>query len=163
MEGIKGWVITICSVVLLTTIITIIVPNGKTAKVIKGVFALLTTLIIISPISNVVNNGFSFNSFENGNIIEIQQEFIDYIGGKRVEEYKKGCDKILTDIGISNAQIEIKYTLDDNNVFSIKNVNVNLKSAVINSNSTHIDIIKDVKKALSQYLSISENEVDVYE
>ncbi|MBQ8197621.1 MAG: hypothetical protein IJZ73_06150 [Clostridia bacterium] len=163
MEGIKGWVITICAVVLLTTIITILVPNGRTSFVIKGVFSLLTTLIIISPICHVVNNGFSFNDFTLENPIEIQYDFVDYIGTKRAEEYKNGCEKILVELGVTKAEIEINYLIDENYNFSIKNAIVNLKSAVINSNSAHIDIIKDVKKSLSRYLSITESEVDVYE
>jgi len=163
LEGIKGWVITICAVVLLTTIITILVPNGRTSFVIKGVFSLLTTLIIISPICQVVNNGFSFNDFTLENPIEIQDDFVDYIGTKRAEEYKNGCEKILVELGITKPEIEINYIIDENYNFSIKNAIVNLKSAVINSNSAHIDIIKDVKKSLSRYLSITESEVDVYE
>ena len=54
--NLSAWVLSIVGIVVLTLMVDIIIPEGKTGKYIKGVFAMLTVFVIAMPLPKIFNN-----------------------------------------------------------------------------------------------------------
>ena len=56
----KDWIISIVSVVLITNIVCLILPQGKMGRFVKNIFSILTVLVIIKPLIYLKNGNFDF-------------------------------------------------------------------------------------------------------
>ena len=159
----KEWIVSVGAVILITSIATLILPSGKTSKLIKGVFSILITIVIFSPIISIKNGEFSLNFTDQIDEIIYQEDYINFTNEKRIKFLQENCRKILTECEINGGEVLIEYTLKDNYHFSIKSVKINLENAVINKNEQRIYIIEAAIKAVSEYLSVDKGVIYVYE
>ena len=161
----KEWILSIVVMVLLTTIITIICPEGKLGKMVKGIFSLIILLVIINPLLNfnksTINLDFN-NLFQQENS-SIQTGFLDYSINKKIEIYKKECIEIIEKIGIEGAIVEIEYSISDKYEFSIYSAKIYLNKSVIKTEKEHIVVIEEIMDSISNYLNISKTNVLIYE
>ena len=157
----KTWIISVSAVVIITTIIGFILPEGKIGKFIKSILSLFIVFTIIKPIIYIKNVDLNYQNFFNQNNFELQYDFIDFISEEKVEEQEKNCIKVLEECGIKNSIVDINYSLDNDLKINIDFVYIDLKKSVINSDKAHIDIIKEIKQNISSYLKIKENLVKI--
>ncbi len=158
----KEWIIRIIGVVLLISIFSLLTPSGKLNKLIKGVFSFILSLVITSPIlSYFTKSDYDYSCiFEEINYDEI---YLSYVVQEKVNQKQQSCAKIAQELGITNAQVIIEYSVGQAFEIKISGVTVNLKNSVINSESEHINIIDKLKTKFSEYLNIDKNLVIVYE
>ncbi len=155
-----NWVVNVGSVVLISTIATLILPDGRLTGLVGVVLAVIIVFAIIKPLKNL--DLFKFN---NGNdvesSIEIDNSYGEYLNYLRCQNLITECREQLEEIGIESSNVDIVY--DENNFrqFTVKNVKVFLSKEVINSNGEHIDIIDDVKLTISKYVGVKKGEVNV--
>ena len=156
------WLYSIVVSVIITTIISMILPDGKLRKTIQCIFSIVLILIVINPILNANKKSYSFIS--NDYVIEnnISTEYLNFIYDIKSECMSNDCIEILSENGISNAEILVNYAINEDYSFSIKLINVNLSNAVISSNKEHIVVIEEVKSILSNELNIKKDKVIVY-
>ncbi len=140
-----------------------ILPQDKMGKYIKGIFSLLTVLVVIKPILYIKNTEIDYQKILSSDNIIYQDNFLDYINNKRVEEYEKNCLKIISEIGVDNAIIKIDYVNDENKGLQINFVKINLQNSVIISNKEHINIKEEIITDIASYLGINKNMVVIYE
>jgi len=159
----KEWVLSIGTTVVITTIISIILPEGKIGNYIKGIFSILLILAIIKPIFAIGKIDYNIENVLSQNVVILQDDFISFTNDKKVQNFTEKCEKIIEEIGIEKAVVNIDYFVDENNQIIIKYVNVNLRNSVIILDKEHIDIIEDVKTAISDYLNLDFNKVIIYE
>ena len=157
----KDYLISVGAVLILTSCITLILPDGKSSKVIKPIFTILILLVIIKPLTSIKNFDFSFeNNLENS--FSYQNSYIDYTFQKRIELYKKNSNKIITELGVDGAKIDVLWEIKDDYELVIDKIKIDLSNAVYKENLQHIDITKEIKKSISNYLNISEEDVEIY-
>lgn len=156
----SSWVLSIASIVILTSLITMILPEGKLNKSIKSIFSLLVVLVIIQPFLSFSGNHENLDSIFNGNELNLQTEYLDYIESQKITNYQKNCQKILANYGIEGASVDINYTVIDKHVV-IEKVLINLTN---NTNSSiNKETIEKVIIDISLYLNLTEEKVLVYE
>ena len=150
----NGWILSIGAIIVITTIITIILPEGKMGKFIRGYFALIIMVVILNPLLNL--DGSCLVDFDNNEVegVFIQNDFIDYVTRQKITKLQKNCEKICENKGISNAVVTIEYSVTENADYEILLVVVNLKKSVIISNGEHIDNIEVIRQTIADYLSI---------
>lgn len=61
--NLSAWVLSIVGIVVLTLMVDIIIPEGKTGKYIKGVFAMLTVFVIAMPLPKFSIRSLIWKSF----------------------------------------------------------------------------------------------------
>ena len=159
----KSWIISISAVVIITAVISLILPEGKIGKYIKSIFSLFIVFTIIKPLFYIKNSEFNYENIFNQNEIELQFGFIEFISQEKIKEYENNCINILEKVGVNNALVEIIYSNDNQSKIKIEFINVNLKNSVIISDKSHIDIIKEIKNNISTYLNVSIESVKIYE
>lgn len=155
----KDWAISIGVVVTIISLISLIIPDGKMGKYVKGMFSLLVILVIIKPFTGELDGQFTWNS--QSETIQYQENYLYYTTQKRVENSEGYCEKMLENLGILHASVNISYKIENLPEISIKKVSVNLENSVINADKEHIDIIEQAKKSITEYLNVSNDVVEI--
>lgn len=158
----KEWIFNISITAVAVTAISLIVPNGKTGKVIKGILPFIVLLSVVKPILN-------FNYEQNVNEIFVptqteeiyQEDFLYSITRKRIACLEKNCENILNAKGITGASVNIEYDYE-NGSYKINLVTVNLKNSVINSDKEHIDI-NEIEATIKNFLAVDKGMVKIIE
>ncbi len=157
-----SWVVSVGLIVIISTIITIILPDSRVSGIVFVVLGVMIISVIIKPIITVKDDiDFTFNSENSKQFDLIDYGYVDYTFYLRCEILKKESKKLLDEKGYKTKSIEIIYEDSDFRQFVIKKVKVFLDKEVINSSSEHIDIIDEVKYILSSYLSIKREVIEV--
>lgn len=163
MDYVKSWVLSVVSCTIITTIIFFIAPDGKIGKLIKCIFSIIISLIILKPITFVLNNDFIFDEEHLQLNTTIQTDYLNYINEKKIDLLYEQCEQILLKNGIKGAIIDFNLQFDENFQFSINDLKVYLDKAVISSSLQHIHIIDNVKNDISKNMGIHVDKILIYE
>lgn len=159
MSGISAWVMAIAGVCVLGVLVDLILPNGQTKKYIKGIFAFVVVLVVVSPLPSLFNKDFSLsNIFKENDAMVIQEDFIFKVNKDRIESLENMIEADLSEQGAS----EIKITLSANiftDKLKIDAVFVDLSKMVISSNLEHKDINELVIKSVLKYVQIEKDSI----
>lgn len=101
----NGYLLSIVGTVLLSSVLTAIIPSGRTSAVIKGVAKLACVLIIVSPVLKFFQSG-SFPDFSTGisatdftqTVIWTDESFIEYYSELRISQAQETLEKELLDV-----------------------------------------------------------------
>lgn len=128
--NLSAWVLSIVGIVVLTLMVDIIIPEGKTGKYIKGVFAMLTVFVIAMPLPKIFNSEFDLEEFcsKTHRRRQITMCWKIYIicGWK-------GWNKnnhVRRKRGNKNMEVKIN-ALNNNSFVEIQSIEINLKNVVI--------------------------------
>lgn len=159
MSGISTWVLSIAGVCVLGVLVDLILPNGQTKKYIKGIFAFVVVLVVVSPLPSLLNKDFSLsNIFKEDDAMIIQEDFIFKVNKDRIESLENMIEADLSEQGAS----EVKVTLSANifaNKLKIDAVFVDLSRMVLSSNLEHKDINELVIKSVLKYVQIEKDSI----
>ena len=111
---------------------------------------------------NIDKNEIIFNAFYQ-NDTTIQTSYLDYFNEQMILDKQKKCEQILQSYGIDNSFVSIAYEIDENNTIIVKKIQINLKNSVINSDKDNINIIARAKNAIKNFLSVNEEQIEIYE
>ena len=154
------WVISFCSVVLLCTIVTLIMPEGKMQNAVSFILIFLIIFVAVKPLFSLKDVYMDGDNEVNGELV-LDIEYLDYFASKKNFELVENCKKILFDSLNEVVDIQIDAGFNDILQYTIKNVKVILEQSVINENSERIDITIEVKKRLSEYLNIEKEVIEL--
>ena len=152
----KSWALSIIVVVFIISIVSLLFPSGKLGKFIKSVFSLLLIFVAMKPIIKLKNGDFNYSTILISSETVLQEEYFDFFNNEKILAYKINCNKILNELGISNADIDFTYEIDKENKILFRSVSLNLINAVINSDKEHIVIIESAKQRIKDYLDLSD-------
>ena len=155
MSVVSSWVLSLVGVVIITAIVEIILPESNIGKYVKGILALFTIFIMISPVTSV-NIGELFNSEEYEALID--DDFLTGVNVERVNFYKTQIIEKLNKNGIDKVVINIDWETN-NGVLKINNVFVNLCDMVINNNDKNIDIYNNIKKIIISVVDVKVEDI----
>lgn len=143
------WLLGIVGVVFLGILIDVLTPNGKLNKLIKGVFGIIATFVIIAPIFKIDMIDFDFTQIEDTTLIEnINKEKI-----KASEEMveltlkNKGFDGINVEISINPDFVGLIYDsvyIDCSElVLSEEHMNINKYEVIVDDVANILNIDKE--------------------
>ena len=117
------YLLSLIGVVLLSAILTAIIPEGKTAGLIKSVMRMVCVLAIISPILTFLGDGaLSVSGIKNSTSIlsetGIQQDsaFIHYYSEMRVTETEKALQEEMFERFSVNCEVELLWGFESEKV-----------------------------------------------
>lgn len=160
----SGWIVSVVGIVLLTTVVGIIMPDGRFSRYIKSILAFATILVIISPLKNIVKNRIDFTNFTDlfgGYETHYQQSFLYYVNEKKTDAVAARCVKKLEEIGMTGGKITV-LCLEDVE-FQIEKVQINVKNLVCNEDKSHMDRNVEIQRTLAEFLEIELWQVEIYE
>lgn len=151
-----GYILSILGIVMAGIIIDLIIPSGSISKYIKSVYSIFIVAVLIMPLINFLNNNNGFNLAYKD--YELQESLLTFIHKNRVESLEKTIEQNLTAHGIENVDIEIKFSLENNelNYISCK---VNLINVAISADKQHINKYEFIKDVVSNFTNLSSKEI----
>ena len=138
--NLTSWVLKIVGIISLTVITEIIIPNSKTQKLIKGVMAFITVLVIATPIVDVFNTDIDAVSIDNDGEYSYNAELSNTIFDIRYQSALNEIQTILINNDVIDAKIELNAK-NNETFLQIENIKINLDNAVIlNKDENTIDL-----------------------
>ena len=156
MSFVSAWILSIAGVVVVGVIIDLILPDGQMTKYIKGVVAIITVLVIVTPLTAISSNDVSFNIDNN---IVIDNELIYTINENKIQELNDMIEERLESSGYDNVDIIISADLYSYEL-QIEKVFVDLSQVVINEDLANIDkYTTDIKNIIRAVLNVGEEDI----
>lgn len=160
MSQVSMWVLSIVSIVLIGVLIEVILPQGKTNKILKSVVAVVSVLVIVSPLKNLDIDNTNFSNLFNN--IEIDTEFVIDTQKNLTKALCSDIENSLESNGYSGVKIEIDATYSEEKL-EIKTVFVDLKNLVLYSENLNIDKYTKIIAIIRQEVDIDKENVIFYE
>lgn len=155
MSSFAAWGLTVLGLAVVSTIAEMLLPQGKTRKVIRSVFATVTVLTVITPIPLIKNHGFNFDF--SSDVVQTDGEYIEYVDGARRELIASAGEQYLKSVGYDGVDVEVE-TDDGWNVISAR---INLSGLGITENGEHINK-SEIIGLIADYFGIGEEAVMTY-
>ena len=160
----SAWVLSLIGVVLISCVITIILPDGRLGKVIKGICSLVITLVIIYPLLSKDSINSVFVLDDNNVQIDVQEEYVNYVFESRAEQTINEIINLIENKGVKDVICDVGYEkYNGNNNFTINFILINLNNAVIISDKEHILVIEEIISIVSQQFDLDKNKIVIYE
>lgn len=126
MEFLQGWIISLVSIVILSVLIDVILPNGSIRKYTRFIIGILVIFVILSPVVRLLNKGFSLDKVIEGNLYKLNIDEFQYKASNMEGLYQKSIldlykTKLETEIkrqvvvqtGIQNLKVDIVINEDE--------------------------------------------------
>ena len=161
MSPFYSWLLSVLGVVFLSVLVDVILPEGKTNKYVKAIFAFIIILIIISPLAKIKESK-SFSDFLENPNITINEEYISNINNMKIDRLAKSIVDTAEKMGLKGVNVQIMSDMSELDL-NIQKVNIYLENLVIDESATHIDKYQTLVDIVSAYINISREDVVFYE
>ena len=118
----SAWVMAIIGVISITVLVDILLPEGETAKYIKGVLSIFVVATIVAPIPAFINKDWSIDNIFSGSYPVVDEQYIEAINESRADEQQKQIKDFLVNNGYEIVQVVI--TVGQGNIYIIDRVDV---------------------------------------
>lgn len=163
MSQITSWLLGVLSIVLITVIVDMLLPDSKMSKYIKSVLATITVLVIVMPLPSIIKNGCNFNADSLFNYdYTLDENFLDYANSSKLSYLARGVEDALEEKGFLNVSVEIKGYVETDEII-VEFVTLNIKNLVLESDNEHINKYNVLKQLVTEYLYIEEGQVIINE
>ncbi len=162
MDFLSVYLLSIAGVVLLTVLIDLILPDGKMAKYVKSVMAIVVVAVIVSPVAKLTTADFDFGNVFSSTSYQVDQAILDNITSLSKEEYERDLEKSLAKLGYEDVHISLVVENKDGAQI-IKYIYVDLCDFGISENFEHIDYYTEIKESLKKLVDlVKEEQIVVY-
>ena len=158
MNSISTWVLSVAGISIIGVLIELILPIGKTKKYVKGVFAFIVVLVIITPLPKLFGGEYRVEDIFEEDAIIIQEDFIYEINRDRLEKIEAMIESDLLEKGYKNIDIQLNANIFTNNM-SIDAVFVDLSDLVISENLQHKNINDIVIESVLKYVNVPKSDI----
>ncbi|MCH5165749.1 MAG: stage III sporulation protein AF [Clostridiales bacterium] len=155
MSSFAAWGLTILGLAVVTTVAEMLLPQGKTKKVIRSVTATVAVLVIVTPLPSLFKSGFNFD-FEK-DAVQIDDKYLEYTEKLKSELYCSAAKKYLAEKGYAT-DFEMSVTLDG---WNVKSVTLNFSDFGMTDNAEHIHK-SEIIKLVADYFGIGEEAIMSY-
>lgn len=141
----NGYILSIAGIILLSAVVTIIAPGGRTGKFIRGITKLACLAVLLAPFTSLAEGKrFEFTSvtFETDDSYLSQCIALAEKGeAEKINKYLEEEFSVLASVAV---------TCEADSPFSVKKVAVKVQDFGINPPEAHIDIIDEMKRTLEK-------------
>ena len=101
------WVVTVAGIAIFSVLCDVILPEGQTRKYVKTVFGVVVTLVVVQPVIQLFNGGFSEVYTSGDSTAAVQQQFIDSAAARQQDNAIKNITAILENKGLAVENITL--------------------------------------------------------
>ena len=147
-------------ILFLSSIITLIIPEGKMGKIVNKSLYLLTILALISPFFSLnINNEFKIESNLNNSSFII--DYLYNVKENREEQLNNNINQLLNENGFKNNKVYSNIELNDNNQYFIQKIKIEIDKNVIDEKNENIDIKEKIFNLILSQLKVEESVIEV--
>lgn len=116
----------IVGVICLGVLLEIVLPEGQTAKYVKGAFSLLVVFVIVAPLPKLLGAEWSLENI-SGVSFSVDDGYIS----QTISSQKEGIEKDLEDyLAISGYEADVTVTLKSGSINKIERVDITVQIGV---------------------------------
>ena len=162
MSALAAWITAIFVAVVIAIGAELLFSDTRMSKFIRSVTAIVILLVIVMPIPALVKNGFSIGGDDTAeNNMQLDESFIGFVDGKRINAVEAALAGELKNAGISGAAVKITRAGNGEKT-KIVQVEINLADSVIDEKLGHINMNELAVTTVYKYLNIEKSKVVVY-
>lgn len=156
-----AWLMKITGVIALSTLSSLLIPNGQTKKYVKGIFALITLFVLVSPLPKLLKSDFSGfpNAFDTVSELEIDETFLYGVATNAYKTQERNIEKFLKEKGIES---KVKFVVKSETSSEIDYVNVILSDKSFERDKSNSIDIGALKNEISKFSGVPEDKLRVF-
>lgn len=156
-----AWLLKITGVIALSTLSSLLIPNGQTKKYVKGIFALITLFVLVSPLPKLLKSDFSGfpNAFDTVSELEIDETFLYGVATNAYKTQERNIEKFLKENGI---EAKVKFVVKSETSSEIDYVNVILSDKSFERDKSNSIDIGALKNEISKFSGVPEDKLRVF-
>lgn len=156
-----AWLLKITGVIALSTLSSLLIPNGQTKKYVKGIFALITLFVLVSPLPKLLKSDFSGfpNAFDTASELEIDETFLYGVATNAYKTQERNIEKFLKENGI---EAKVKFVVKSETSSEIDYVNVILSDMSFERDKSNSIDIGALKSEISKFSGVPEYKLRVF-
>ena len=154
MSSFAAWGMSVLGIAIVMTVAEMLLPHGKMRNVIRSVCAVISLLVIVTPIPSLLKNGVNFDFPADS--VQIDTDYINFINEQNGELYARSAEAYLKEKGYEG--ITVSVVTDG---LDIKSVTVNFSDSSITGNGAHINK-NEITNLLAEYFGIQKEAVMAY-
>lgn len=156
-----AWLLKITGVIALSTLSSLLIPNGQTKKYVKGIFALITLFVLVSPLPKLLKSDFSGfpNAFDTVSELEIDETFLYGVATNAYKTQERNIEKFLKEKGI---EAKVKFVVKSETSSEIDYVNVILSDKSFERDKSNSIDIGALKIEISKFSGVPEDKLRVF-
>lgn len=156
-----AWLMKITGVIALSTLSSLLIPNGQTKKYVKGIFALITLFVLVSPLPKLLKSDFSGfpNAFDTATELEIDETFLYGVATNAYKTQERNIEKFLKEKGIES---KVKFVVKSETSSEIDYVNVILSDMSFERDKSNSIDIGALKNEISKFSGVPEDKLRVF-
>ena len=156
-----AWLLKITGVIALSTLSSLLIPNGQTKKYVKGIFALITLFVLVSPLPKLLKSDFSGfpNAFDTVSELEIDETFLYGVATNAYKTQERNIEKFLKEKGI---EAKVKFVVKSETSSEIDYVNVILSDMSFERDKSNSIDIGALKNEISKFSGVPEDKLRVF-
>lgn len=156
-----AWLLKITGVIALSTLSSLLIPNGQTKKYVKGIFALITLFVLVSPLPKLLKSDFSGfpNAFDTAVELEIDETFLYGVATNAYKTQERNIEKFLKEKGI---EAKVKFVVKSETSSEIDYVNVILSDKSFERDKSNSIDIGALKNEISKFSGVPEDKLRVF-
>lgn len=143
----KEYILAVCGAVILSALALILLPEGKTGKMINGMLKLFCLLVMLVPLLAMFREGGSIVNIFQGEEAVAQPDaaFVEYMFARRAEQEEGLLEADVYEAYGVQAYAEIEWESIDY-AFTVRNVQVKIQDFGIYGEDEHIIIIEQIEE-----------------
>ncbi|MBQ3214366.1 MAG: hypothetical protein IJB10_05140 [Clostridia bacterium] len=161
MGEISSWILSITGIILVILIVEIVLPNGKTNKLIKSIVSVFSIFVIISPLKNFELSSLNISSMFKSEM-QIDSDFINNRNNEKIIAFENLIEKTLFENGYKNVKITIKGTYNKERL-EIETAFVDLRELVLLDKNLNINKYTNIMAIIKKIISVEEERLIFYE
>lgn len=156
-----AWLLKITGVIALSALSSLLIPNGQTKKYVKGIFALITLFVLVSPLPKLLKSDFSGfpNAFDTASELEIDETFLYGVATNAYKTQERNIEKFLKENGI---EAKVKFVVKSETSSEIDYVNVILSDMSFERDKSNSIDIGALKSEISKFSCVPEDKLRVF-
>lgn len=156
-----AWLLKITGVIALSALSSLLIPNGQTKKYVKGIFALITLFVLVSPLPKLLKSDFSGfpNAFDTAGELEIDETFLYGVATNAYKTRERNIEKFLKEKGI---EAKVKFVVKSETSSEIDYVNVILSDKSFERDKSNSIDIGALKSEISKFSGVPEDKLRVF-
>ena len=163
MSAISTWVLSIVGIIILSILVDLILPSGKTSSFIKNIFGYLIIVVILSPVFTFfTSKEFSVNDLFDKENVQIQDGFVASVNRQFLDNAEKAIEKACEEEGFRFVEVGIEADIFENQLI-INQISVNLKFVVIEDKAKNKNIKTSILDIVQDNIKIEKEIVVFYE
>ncbi|MBE5752677.1 MAG: hypothetical protein E7343_01245 [Clostridiales bacterium] len=148
-----NYLLSVVGIVLISTVLTNILPLGKTTSLIKNILRLCAYLAVLSPIFEFANNGLNnggnfFENYFSETVINTDESYIEYCSSKSINETERLIENRLKE----------EYSIDSTVTLVVEKVNesadLKIEKIIVEINDISSEKQEEIKMDFKKEFSV---------